>query len=120
MTRALWLVAVMAAGQATAGGGDDIVLENTRFRAVLGADAAWRSLVDKATRTDYAARGARTSFALARVGGRDRSAEAASMSDGKLVVGFAGCDTRLTYAVESRGDWVMFRLVGVRAAPKRP
>jgi len=117
MTRAFWLMAAVALAVATTNGGE-IVLENPRVRAVLGPDAVWREVVCKATRTRYEAKNVRMSFGLANVAGTNRPANRASLSNGKLVIGFAGCDTQLTYAVESKPDWIMFRLIGV--AGKRP
>lgn len=116
--RKLLILGAAVALAVPAAGAQDIVLENRRVRAVLGQDAVWRAVVGKASGTDYAAKGVRTSFALAHVAGTDRPANRASMSDGKLVLGFAGCDTRVTYAVESRPDWILFRLVSI--AGKRP
>jgi len=117
MTRALWIAAALACAGGAAGG-QQIVLENPRVRAVLGPDAVWRAVVSKgsADRMDYRAAAATGTCALVRVAGADRPANRAAMKDGKLTLGFAGCDTRLTYAVEPKPDWIMFRLVGVSGA----
>jgi len=91
----------------------DVVFENARLRAVLGDDACWRSLVDKATGKDYHPAGKRVSFAAARVAKKTRHANRASLEGDRLVVGFAGCDTQLTYQVAATDDWITWRLVEV-------
>ncbi len=103
------VVIVSAAPAANA----EIVLENRRARVVLGDDARWRSLIDKASQADYCAREARCALAVVKVGGKTCPADRAAMRDGKLVVGFTGCDTKLIYAVKPEPDWILFRLAGV-------
>ncbi len=99
-----------------AAAGAEVVLENLRFRAVLGEDAVWRSLVEKAGGRDLLAAGARVRFAAATVDGKPCEAASAALADGKLVVTFAGTDARLTYAVKSEADWVALRLESVAGA----
>lgn len=117
----------------------EIVFENARVRAVLGDDAAWRSITDKKSGAELCATSEHVVFASVRIapvevrgsgadGGsvidqqaamaaesktKSRAAKRASFADGKLTVGFAGCDTRLTYAVRSEPDWILFALTGV-------
>lgn len=105
---ALLGVAALARGTAA-----EIAFENSRFRAVLGEDAVWRSLVDKTTGNGYCAVDKRVSFAAARVAGKTHNASGASLADDRLSVTFAGCDTRLTYAVSTTDDWIALRLVEV-------
>jgi len=83
---------------------------------VLGPDAVWRSIQDKATGKEYCPRGKRIPFAAARVGDKTRQANSASLKGDKLTIGFEGCDTRLTYAVTGAPDWIVLRLAGVEGA----
>lgn len=94
----------------------DVVFENARLRAVLGDDAVWRSLRDKAGGEEYCAADKRVSFAEARVAGKARAANRASLDGQRLTVGLADCDTRLVYAVATADDWIVFRLEGVSGA----
>ncbi|MBC8870857.1 MAG: hypothetical protein H8E44_15645 [Planctomycetes bacterium] len=89
----------------------DVVLENARFRAVLGEDAVWRSLVDKATNTEYCAADKKVTFGTVRVDGKTRNANRVELADDRLTVAFADCDAKLTYSVEVTDDWIAFRLV---------
>lgn len=91
----------------------DTMLENARFRVVLGEDAVWRSLVDKATATEYCAADKKVTFGTVRVDGKTRNANGVQLADDRLTVAFADCDTELTYAVEVTDDWIAFRLVEV-------
>ncbi len=118
--------------------GGEIVFENARVRAVLGEDAAWRSVTDKKSGTEYCAANQRAVFASARIAplevrgaGADGSvidqqaamamvsktkthdANRAEFADGKLTIGFASCDTRVTYSVKSEADWILFTITGV-------
>ncbi|MCY3024218.1 MAG: hypothetical protein NTW87_35020, partial [Planctomycetota bacterium] len=92
-----------------------IVFENARVRAVLGDDGVWRSVVDKASGKDYCAQGQRVAFAAARAAGaaKHRQSNRAAIADGKLTVGFEGCDTSLTYTVKAEQDWILFTLTAV-------
>lgn len=90
---------------------DGIVLENARLRAVLGADAVWRSVTDRDSGREFLAR--KTPFASVVAGGKTGEARSASFSGGRLSVGFAGTDTRLCYAVSIQPDWIAFRLEAV-------
>ena len=101
------VVLLAAAALARAGG---VVLETPRIRAVVGADAVWRSLTEKKSGRELCAAAARMPFAAARVDGTTRGANRAAFADGRLTVGFAGCNTQLTYAVTPAPDWLAFRL----------
>ena len=90
---------------------DEIVLENGRLRAVLGADAVWRSVRDKASGQEHLAR--KTPFASAVVGGKGCPASSAARTGDRLEVRLAGADTRLVYAVSVRPDWIALRLEAV-------
>ncbi|MCX7671341.1 MAG: hypothetical protein N2439_14895, partial [Anaerolineae bacterium] len=90
--------------------------ENSRFRAVLGEDAVWQSLVDKRTGTEHCAAKAGVRFAEALVAGQTRQANRAALAQGRLTIGLAGCDTQLTYAVETTDDWIAFRLSDIAGA----
>lgn len=91
----------------------DVVLENPRLRAVLGEDAVWRSVVDKATTAEYCAADRKVTFGTVRVDGKTRNADRVQLAESRLMVAFADCNTRLTYAVEVTDDWIAFRLVEV-------
>lgn len=108
-----FLVAALALVLGAWGSGAEIALENARFRAVLGNDAVWRSLVDKATGADYCAGDKRVSLAAVRVEGKTRNASRALLAGDRLTVGFADCDTQLGYAVSTTDDWIAFKLVEV-------
>ena len=59
------LLGVAVTWRAEAG---EILFENARFRAALGHDAVWRSVVAKDTGKDYCAKDKTIPFAAARVG----------------------------------------------------
>lgn len=109
------LIAVLLAGlaAATAAHGQEIVLENTRFRAVIGENAVWGAFTDKATGRELCPPGQRLPMALARVGARNFPASKASLAGDRLALEFAGCDTRVVYRVESQPDWIMLDVVEI-------
>ncbi len=112
----LWIagVAVLAALPQAAMG--QVVFENARLRAVLGPDAAWRSVVDRAAGKDHCAAGARVRFASVRVAGKWHEANSAHLDGERLTVGFAGIDTRLVYTVKTEPDWIALHLEKVEGA----
>jgi len=91
----------------------DVEYENARFRIVLGEDAVWKSLVDKATGKDYCAAQRKLSLSHARVDGKTRNANRLVVEEERLLVGFDGCDTRLTYEVIDSPDWIALKLVSI-------
>jgi hypothetical protein len=98
----------------------EIVFENARLKAVLGEDAAWRSVVSKATGQEYCSPDRPTPMAAVHIDSRFCLADRASMVDDRLLVKFSGCDTELTYTVAVDKDWIVFRLNGVAGTrPKR-
>jgi hypothetical protein len=98
----------------------EITFENARLKAVLGDDAAWRSVVSKATGREFCPPGRRAPMAAVHLGSRFHPADRASMADGRLSVKFDGCDTELIYSVVVDKDWILFRLDSVGGArPKR-
>ncbi len=114
MYRILCLVCVIAA--TAAGARDvraDVVLENARLRAVLDDNAAWRSLVDKASGRDYCAPDKRPSIGDVRVEGKTHRASRAALDDDRLTLAFSDCDTQLVYTVETADDWIVLRLAEV-------
>lgn len=103
-------LAMMTAVQA---GSAEIVFENPRLRAVCGEDAVWRSLTDKATGRECVVSQARVPLATVRVADATHAANRVWRDGVRLGVEFAGCDTRLVYAVEPADDWLVFRLVEI-------
>jgi len=91
----------------------EVVIENSRVRAVIGDDAVWRSIVDKRTGKDWCYTDRKTYLADARINGKtDRAAKLDW--DGRLLrVKFAKNDTELVYAVEPAADWIVFKLRSV-------
>ncbi len=139
------LLAPSPAARAADTPADDIVLECDRLRAVLGPDAAWRSLVEKASGRELLAPGTRVALAAATFeaeaeapgAGTDgnvhdqqrRIAEAASRrktvqasraarSGDTLTIEFAGIDCTLSYCVTTAPGWIVLTLAGV--AGRRP
>ena len=115
MRRAIWpmlLGSLLLAPAARA----EVVFENPRFRAVLGDDAVWRSLVDKTSGKDYCAVKAAVRFADAVVKGKTHAAHRASLAGDRLTIALAGCDTQLTYSVARTDDWIAFRLDSIAGA----
>ena len=114
----------------------DIVFENARFRAVLGADAVWRSLTagGRELCATNALPIATVRMAPSEVHGAGsdanvgqqqalmaresahalHAANRAEFADGRLTLHFEGCDTTLSYDVQTTPDWVLFTLRGVR------
>jgi len=109
------LLALAALPPCTAG---EIVFENDRFRAVLGPDAVWQSIHDKSADRACLARKPSPTFAAVRVDGKWHEANTAAVDADRLTVGFAGVDTRLTYRVETRPEWIAWHLDAV--AGSRP
>ncbi len=109
------LIPVLLAGlaAATAAHGQEIVLENARFRAVIGENAVWDAFTDKATGRELCPPGQRLPMALARVGARNFPASKALLARDRLTLEFAGCDTRIVYRVESQPDWIMLDVVEI-------
>jgi len=111
------LLAVLSVAALGSSAAADVAFENARFRAVLGGDAVWRSLVDKTSGRDYCAADGKMPVATVRVEGKTCSADRASLAGERLTVGFRGCDTQLVYAVDASDDWIAFRLVEI-AGPR--
>ena len=111
-----WIVVLLLAAvcqQGKQGRAADIVFESSRLRAVLGQDALWRSLVDKATKIDYCAAAKRICFATARVDGKTRNANRAVLDQNQLTVSFADCDSQFVYEVLTADDWMAFQFVQI-------
>lgn len=104
---ACFLAVASVAGLAHAG---DMVWENRHLRLVLKADGTWRSIVDKHTGREYAPTGRSVPMASVQWDGVVHSASRANEEGGRLVLGFASCETRLVYQVETAEDWIAFRL----------
>jgi len=106
----------------------DIVFENARVRAVLGEDAVWRSLVDKATGAEHIGKPA-TTFASAthpKTDARDHvdvlglqqrvtssradtvTASRARMAENRLIITVG--ESELTYRFATQDDWIAFTL----------
>lgn len=123
MLRWLWMLAALPLLPLPCADAAEIVFENARVRAVLGDDAAWRSLVDKATGADYCAKSPPMAFAAGTVeetpgtAAKTRQARRASFDGGRLVIGLEGGATELTYAVRIESDWITFTLAAV-AGPR--
>lgn len=94
----------------------DLIMENARLQAVLGDDASWRALVDKASGKDYCAAGKKIPIATVRVGAKNQSACRAALTDGRLTIGFSGCDTQCVYQVTTNPDWIAFQLQRISGA----
>jgi hypothetical protein len=133
--------AVFAAGLAawaTESQSSNIVFDGPGLRAVLGKDAAWKSLVHKATGKELIA--GRTKFAAATFVGasavqgagtdgnvidqqkliadaasKRKTIEAAraSFAGDSLTIGFEGVDCELSYSVTVTPDGIIFKLIGV-------
>jgi hypothetical protein len=138
----LLLICIAAFGAGSLSWAGEIVFENARFRAVLGDDATWHSLVNKVTGKELLAPGANLALASARVGevlpvrgagadanvhdqqaalakedvSRSCSANRATFADGILTIGLKGCSTTLSYRVICEPDWIRFTLSGVNGA----
>jgi len=108
-----WCAVALTAGALSAEPNDAIVLENPRFRVVLGSNAAWQSLVEKSTGEELAVAAGPVPVAAVVVEGSTRPADRAALAEGRLTLGFAGGDTELVYAVEPTDDWIAFRLAEV-------
>ena len=113
MMRAVFLAIGLTLGVFPHAAAAEIVFAIARLRAVLGDDAVWRSLVDKTAGQEFLAAGQRLPCAVVRVADATRVASQARREGDRLTIHFAGCDTRLVYAVETAPDWVTFRLAEV-------
>src|ERR1041384_7344697 len=65
-----------------------IVFENSLFRYSISREAKNVAYVDRATGTDYLRTGPASPCALARVGGKEFPATAATMADGRFTLRF--------------------------------
>ena len=140
---ALCAVTVIPAAYGSTAG---ITFENPRLRVVLGEDAAWRSLVDKAGGQDQGASNPPVPFATGVFGeaaGRPRAGADFNVMDqqklmagghadaktrpackaaregDRLVIEFDGVSCRLTYRVDTRPDWILFTLESVSGTRPR-
>lgn len=113
MMRAMFLAIGLTLGVFPHAAAAEIVFESARLRAVLGDDAVWRSLADKTAGQEFLAAGQRLPCAVVRVADATRVASQARREGDRLTIHFAGCDTRLVYAVETAPDWITFRLAEV-------
>ncbi len=95
----------------------DIIFENARIRAALAEDSSWKSLLAKPSGKDYLSQPRKISLATATVDGKTRTSNSAVLFGEKLVVGFGGCETKLTYDVSRTDDWIAFRLESI-AGPR--
>ncbi len=77
----------------------DLTWECRHLQVTLGPDAAWKSVLDKQTRKDYCPPGKPVRIAAVQIAGKSHEADRASLDGGRLTIGFAHCDTRLTYTV---------------------
>ena len=96
------------------GAAADVVLETPRATLVLGGNAVWQSLQDKAAARELIPEGVSMPMAVVRHGGKGFSANAATRDGQTLTVAFAGTDTVLRYELETEADWVVFRLTAVQ------
>ncbi len=114
--RRAWLVAAAAIAAAWSARGGEMVAENPRLRAVLGEDAVWRSVADRVSGKGFCAIGKGAPLAAVTVANRTYRAYrsywrgGSAPGTGQLTLAFEGCDSRLVYAVESKPDWIAFRL----------
>ena len=87
-----------------------IRFQATTYRAELGADAVWRSLVESETGRSLLAADQKTPFAYAQVDGKNYSASWARRDADRLILGFNTVDTQLEYTIEQADHWITFRL----------
>lgn len=114
LSRSLTALAVVLAPALSQAG--DVIFENPRFRAVLGDDAVWRSLVQKPGGKELCATKHQTPLANIRIGDHHFQANHATRHDDQLTVAFRGCDTRLVYVVDTADDWIVYRLLRIEGA----
>lgn len=140
----LFVALLAAAAACTARATETIVIETATLRAEIGADSAWRSLIEKRTGRELLARDAKTAFAVAdfeaaagphgagtdgdvaeqqRLMAQSASSRARCFSDrarregDRLVVGFAPSACELTFALSVTNDapaFVLERIAGPR------
>ncbi|NLF70316.1 MAG: hypothetical protein GX575_14850 [Candidatus Anammoximicrobium sp.] len=113
MMRAMFLAIGLTLGVFPHAAAAEIVFESARLRAVLGDDAVWRSLADKTAGHEFLAAGQRLPCTVVRVADATCVASQARREGDRLTIQFAGCDTRLVYAVETAPDWITFRLAEI-------
>ncbi|MHB8898885.1 MAG: WYL domain-containing protein, partial [Thermoguttaceae bacterium] len=89
---------------------ETLVFETKFCRAELGEDAVWRSLIAIPGGRALLPSDRQTAIATVQLDGKSFAANSARREKDRLVVGFAGIDTRLEYTVEEADDWITFRL----------
>ncbi len=96
---------------------DAILFQADSFRAELGENAVWNSLIETQSERSLLATDRKTPIAYLQIDGKTYSANLARREGDRLVIAFGGIDTRLEYTIEQADHWVTFRLdriVGAR------
>lgn len=102
-----WLMAPLAFA------GDEVVLENSRVRLVIGGDAGWREITDKRSGRNYCLTRQPAPLASVRLAGRTHPASVVERHGVEWTVRFKDTPVTANYRVESRDEWISFRLAGV-------
>lgn len=90
-----------------------VTLETTRMRLVIGEDANWRSVLDRASNRECLAEGVALPVAKVTIGANSFSASGASYDGKRLSLRFARTDTVLTYEVSTAADCPVLRLMQI-------
>jgi len=110
----LWFAVMLIAGHnywgVETGLAEEILFQTESYRAELGGDAVWRSLVDQETSRSLLEADRSTSFAYLQLDGKSYTADSARRYGDQLVLGFSDVDTHLEYVIEQTDHWITFRL----------
>lgn len=115
MSRRIALAALLLCAWRMPPAAAEVVLDGPRFRAVLGDDATWQSLTEKASGRNVLGRD-RLAAASIELDGKWHNADRATRARDRLTFGFARASTELVYRVLPAADWMALELEAVRGA----
>jgi hypothetical protein len=90
-----------------------VVLENSLFRYTIAPDARNVAFVDRASGADYLRESAPSPCALVRVQGQTHAATAATLTDGRLTLGFGDTSIQAVLKTETRPSCVVLSVESV-------
>ncbi|OGV66744.1 MAG: hypothetical protein A3K19_01095 [Lentisphaerae bacterium RIFOXYB12_FULL_65_16] len=111
--------AVFALGAVALAQQPDVIIESPSVKLVLGANGAWRALVDKRTGKDWCWSEGEPRLVEATIDGKSDAAAGLAFDGALLTVKFANHDTVLTYRVKPEPEWLLFTLESVSGARPR-
>lgn len=97
---------------------DTVTIGNTFLEYTVSADGKNIHFIDKTTGIDYLDKKSNEASSFIRVGGRQFSASAVSMSGKKMKIEFEGTDVSATIRVKKGQDRITFTVTGISGNPE--